>query len=266
VILKEIVDAIRVINLKVDEIAKTMGPFHGIMEKALANCAFDKDLISFLMQAASKDLANLEAESYAKYIEGMTELGKKRGIREAAEFSAALNKLETMVPDSFLADVQAKHAQILAWQAVVDEKFNESRKQMADMSENLRKFHEMAVEYSKQIHGAAKSAAMQMEKSRLEVREEMLDAINGMNNATKADMEEIRRIALKQVSDSKKEMSVELAKAKSELEKTVLDMENKRELLEDLARKAGENIIETGRIIARNSNQQPRSGRGRRNN
>ena len=92
------------------------------MEKALANCAFDKDLISNLLQVASRDLANLESQAYAKYIEGMTLLGKKRGVKEAEEFADAIDKLQNVVPKSLMTDIQQKHQQLEEWQKIVEEK------------------------------------------------------------------------------------------------------------------------------------------------
>ena len=235
------------------------------MQKALANCAFDKDLISHLMQVASRDLANLECQAYAKYIEGMTLLGKKRGVKEAEEFQAAIDKLQKVVPDSFLIDIREKHLQLEKWQKVVEEKMVDSRTEMVKMNHHLEKFKELALEYEQRMKGAAKAASMQMQKSQMEIRNDVNSEMSKVGREVNKTSTEITNQALGTIEKMKADMSAQLDTAQSELKKAVDQMESKREMLEDLAKSAGQNIIETGKVIAQSSNAQPRNRRGRRN-
>jgi hypothetical protein len=264
-ILHEICEAINNLNTKVDIIAEAVSPMQENMKVALANCAFDKDLISHLLSASTKDLANMESQSYAKYIEGMTLLGKKRGITEAEEFHRALEQLHKIIPDSFLTDIRARHEEVIGWQKAVEQKFKDSRIDMTKLHAHLEEFKKMAESYEQKMKGAAKLASLQMEKGRMEIRGEVASEMSTVRNSAKVATDDMSREALGVISKLKAEMSSHLDTAQSELRKTVAEMESKTEMLEDLAKSAGQNIIETGRMIAQNSNSQPRSKRGRRN-
>jgi len=265
-ILDDICQAINNLNTKVDILAEAVGPMQATMQEALANCAFDKDLISHLLMISKKDIPNMESQAYAKYIEGMTALGRKRGVKEAEDFHDAILKLQKIIPDSFLSDIRGKHNEIVEWQKAVEEKLINSRVDMSKLSKHLEEFKKMADGYDQKMKGVAKMASMQMQKSQMEVREVVSSDLNTVKNKAKRSSDEMSRDALNTISNLKTEMSSHLDTAQSELRKAVADMESKTEMLEDLAKSAGQNIIETGRRIAQNSNSQPRNKRGRRNN
>jgi len=165
-ILNGIVRALESLNTKLDAVLEGMGPMTGNMKQALMNCAFDKDLISHLMQVSSKNLINLETEAYAKYVEGMTHLASKRGNQEAQAFLETMKKLEKKIPDTFITDVQIKNAEIQEWQKAIEVKMLETQELHVALKRQLDEFKEMAKGYGAKVKGAAKSATMAAEQTR----------------------------------------------------------------------------------------------------
>lgn len=265
-ILAEIVRALNSINDKVDVVAKSITPLQEQVKGALANCAFDKDLITVLMQTSAREIENMEAEAYAKYIEGMTALASKRGNREAQEFSAALRKLEKKVPESFMFDLQAKHKELDMWKEKVESNMKEAREAQLSLRDHLKEFKTFSIQYDKRMQNAANIASLAMQKSTRSVKNRVDKALNAQSHQIDSMAKELHDETISAVVRSKSVMRAEVERAKTELKEVEKALVEKRSVLEQLAKRAGDNIIEAERGIAQISNTLPRNQRGRRNN
>jgi hypothetical protein len=264
-ILKDIVDAINILNKKVDVVLEAVGPMQENMKASLANCAYDKDLISYLLQAASKDLANLESQAFAQYIEGMSALAARRGHKESQQFLQAMKNLEKKVPDSFLSNIQAKNAEIMKWQEEVEKKMKTTQELHVAMKRQIDEFKGMAAEYGAKVKGAAKSASMAAQKTQMEVRDAVNNTLNSAVSQVNSAVDSTRSKVDTTLEASKKRVDSEISRARSDIDKSLQAMDDKKKELEELARQAGINIIEAEKEISRINNSKPRKGRGRRN-
>jgi len=83
---------------------------------------------------------------------------------------------------------------------------------------------------------------------------------------SKREVENTEKKAEQVLTEAKQKITAELGKSRADINQSLADMEAKRKDLEELARQAGINIIETDKEISRIVNSRPRKGRGRRNN
>lgn len=258
-ILQELVKAISNLDSKVNAIAQSIVPMHERMTEVMAQHAFDKDLITHLLSYCSRDLANLKMESYCKYIEGLTALGVRRGVREAEEFTMAMDKLNKIVPDAFVKEMQNRHSEIEKWQKLVDEKSTQSRVAFLKLKEEIQNFHDETEKQKQSLRGLNKKVEKDIQKEAERIAQSAQDALDSHQASAQQTVAEFAQHCAKDLTQAKAELMRELAEKKSELLDAMADLEDSKSSISELVKQAGDTIIQANKEIALHNNRQPRS-------
>lgn len=167
-ILKLIAQTLDRLNEKVDAIAYAIGPNQEAIKKQIRQTAFDCDLVSRLSEATTRNLATMEAEAYAKYVHGMTQLGKKKGVKAAEDFAKALERLNQLAPDDYMPKIIRTHHEIEEWQKKAEQSMRDMKKSIGDMASDFERFQSEAENYKlncKKATGELISKTKELEKT-----------------------------------------------------------------------------------------------------